>query len=361
MNYRERFKAWMHYKPVDRAPFYEWLGYWGETVDRWRGEGLPPGVNVYDYFDFDKREGVGVDLGPIPRFIRKTIEENSRYEIYVDRDGVVKKRLKTSTSMPMFLDFPVKSRKDWETIKERYDPDDPRRLPLTWGKELFEYFASTDRVVAMGITGFFGYARNLTGLERLLVMFYREPDLVAEIMDFWADFLLTILRKVLDNVKPDYVSIWEDMCYRSGPLISPKLFEEYMLPNYKKVTGFIRGRGIDLIMVDTDGDHRPITELFLEGGVNCLYPLEAAAGVDAVKLREQYGRKLLLIGNIDKRALTAGPKAIDRELERVRPLLEEGGYIVSVDHCVPSDVPFKHYVYYIERVKELINKVTSQV
>jgi len=55
MNYRERFRAWMHYEEVDRAPFYEWLGYWPETVNRWRGEGSI-GVEVYEYFGFDKRE-----------------------------------------------------------------------------------------------------------------------------------------------------------------------------------------------------------------------------------------------------------------------------------------------------------------
>ena len=107
-------------------------------------------------------------------------------------------------------------------------------------------------------------------------------------------------------------------------------------------------------MVDTDGNHEPITDLFMEGGVNCLYPLEFVCGLDAVKLREKFGRRLLLIGNIDKMALAAGPKYIDRELMRIKPLIEEGGYIPSVDHCVPADVPFQHYVYYIDRLKSIL-------
>ncbi len=357
MNDRERFQAWMHYRDADRAPFYEWLGYWSETINRWRAEGLPIGVSVNDYFNFDKKEAIPIDLGPIPRFIRRTLEENERYEIFIDWSGITMKRLKTSTSMPLFIDFPVKNKKDWEVIKERFNPDDVRRLPLTWSRELFEYYSTTDRVVYLSLTGFFGYARNLMGLNRLLVAFYREPDLVADIMDFWAEFLLKILEKVLNNIKPDYVTIWEDMCYRSGPLISPKLFEEFMLPNYKKVTSFIRSKGVDIIMVDTDGNHIPITDLFIEGGVNCLYPLEVAAGVNAVKLREEYGRKLLLIGNVDKRALILGNKAVDREIERIKPLLEEKGYIVSVDHCVPADVSFQNYMYYIKRVKKMIQEV----
>ena len=357
MTYRERFQAWMHYRSVDRLPYYEWLGYWGETIDRWRSEGLPPGVNVYDYFDFDKRERVPIDLGPIPRFVRRTIEETDRYEIYRDESGVVMKRLKTGTSMPTVIEHPVKDWSDWERMKERYDPDDLRRLPLTWGDELFEYYATTDRVVMLSVTGFFGYARNVLGLTRLLTYFYSKPDLVADIMDFWGDFLVKILRRVLDKVRPDYVTIWEDMCYKNGPLVSPKLFEEFMLPNYKKVTSLVRSRGVDIVMVDTDGNHEAITDLFMEGGVNCLYPLEYVCGLDAVKLRERFGRRLRLIGNIDKMALAAGPKYIDRELERVEPLIEEGGYIPSVDHAVPADVPFRHYLYYIRQLKKLIGKV----
>ncbi|RLE76638.1 MAG: hypothetical protein DRJ56_03850, partial [Thermoprotei archaeon] len=155
MTYRERFQAWMHYRSVDRLPYYEWLGYWSETIDRWRSEGLPPGVDVYDYFDFDKRERVPIDLGPIPRFVRKTVEETDRYEIYRDESGVVVKRLKIGTSMPTFIEHPVKDWSDWECMKERYDPDDLRRLPLTWGDELFEYYATTDRVVVLSVTGFF--------------------------------------------------------------------------------------------------------------------------------------------------------------------------------------------------------------
>jgi len=111
------------------------------------------------------------------------------------------------------------------------------------------------------------------------------PDLVAEIMELWSSFLLRILSKILDKVKPDYVTVWENMCYKSRPLTSPRLFEEFMLPNYKKVTGLIRSRNVDIVMVDTDGNHEAITDLFMEGGVNRLYPLEHVCGLDAVKLR----------------------------------------------------------------------------
>ncbi|MEM2239555.1 MAG: uroporphyrinogen decarboxylase family protein [Candidatus Bathyarchaeia archaeon] len=352
LNYRERFRRYMSFKDVDRPPFYEFLGFWTETVNRWRGEGLPSGVDVYDYFDFDKREMVPIDYGPIPRFVPKTLKENHKYRIEVNDMGIKMKVLKISTSMPTFLDFPVKSRSDWEKMKERYDPRDLRRYPKTWSRELIEYYEETDRVIGLSMPGFFGEARYLMGLERLLLSFYRDPGLIHEIMDFWADFLIEASRGVVESVRLDYVSIWEDMCYNRGPLISPKLFEEFMLPNYKRLTGFLRSKGVEIIMVDTDGNHEAINDLFLDGGVNCLYPLEVAAGMDVVKLREKYGERLLLIGNIDKRAIAAGGQTLRKEVERKVKLTEEGGYIVSVDHAVSADVPFKNYVAYVNIIKE---------
>ncbi|MEM3046199.1 MAG: uroporphyrinogen decarboxylase family protein, partial [Candidatus Bathyarchaeia archaeon] len=253
--------------------------------------------------------------------------------------------------MATFIDFPVKSRDDWEKMKKRFNPEDERRYPITWSEELLDYYKTVDHPVSLSMTGFFGEARHLMGLERLLVTFYKDPDLIHDIMDFWADFLIETSRNALREAKIDFVTIWEDMAYKRGPHISPRFFRDFMLPNYRKVTDFVRKHGIDIIMVDTDGNHEAITQLFLEGGVNCLYPVEVASGMDAVKLRETYGRQLLLIGNIDKRALAHGREAIKREVERTSPLLEEGGYLPSVDHAVPSDVPFKNYAYYISLIK----------
>ena len=203
------------------------------------------------------------------------------------------------------------------------------------------------------MAGFFGFSRNLMGLERLLISFYRNPKLIKGIMDFYSDFLIETFTKVVEEVKLDYVSFWEDMAYKKGPHISPRLFREFMLPNYQKVVGFFKKYGVDIFMVDTDGNINVLVPLFLESGVNCLLPLEARAGVDAVTLRKQYGKKLLLIGNIDKTALAKGKKAIEKEVNsKVPQLIREGGYIPCVDHLVPPDVSFENYTYYISLLRK---------
>lgn len=190
------------------------------------------------------------------------------------------------------------------------------------------------------------------GLKRLLVAFYRDSRLVSDILTFWADFVIETSRAIVESMELDYVNIWEDMSYNTGPLISPSLFREFLLPQYKKVTRYFAGHGVETIMVDTDGNNDVLAPLLIEAGVNCLYPLEVQAGMDARALRKTYGGKLKLIGNIDKKALAKSKEAIKSEVEAKLPLTREGGYIPSLDHAVPADVPFENYRYYVGLLKE---------
>lgn len=90
----------------------------------------------------------------------------------------------------------------------------------------------------------------------------------------------------------------------------------------------------------------------MEAGVNCIYPLEAQSGMDAPTLRKQYGEQLAMIGNIDKRALVAGKAVTRRELRSKSSLIDDGGYMPSVDHLVPPDISFNKYKYYVSLLRK---------
>jgi uroporphyrinogen decarboxylase len=368
----------MHFQKVDHPPFCEFLGYWEEAVNRWYREGLPTWVTVSwsgpseylgtgvsgsrsisgvsaltDYFGLEKRERISIDFGPIPRFPRKTLEETERSYVEVDEAGIKRVAMKTGSTIPGFLEHPVKTREDFKKIKKRFNPQDPRRYPKAWSEESIEHYGDISVPVGLVFPGFFGQGRTWMGLKNFLLTFFRDPKLIHEMFDFWTDFLIETMRPVVEAKVLDYAGYWEDMSYKNGPHISPSHFREFMLPYYKRVSDFLRRNGVDVITVDTDGDANLLIPLFLEGGVNCLYPLEVQAGMDAVKLREEYGQKLLLIGNLDKKALIEGEDAIRAELERkLPPLVKEGGYIPSVDHLVPVDVPYRNYLYYLELLKK---------
>jgi uroporphyrinogen decarboxylase len=173
-------------------------------------------------------------------------------------------------------------------------------------------------------------------------------------MEYNAEFVANLLPRVLDEAPLTSIYFWEDMCYKGGPLISPDMFREFMIPRYRRITDLARSRGVDTIFVDSDGDVSQLIPLWLEAGINGIYPMEVAAGMDVVALRREYGRDLLMTGGIDKRALAAGPAAIDAELKTKVPLAFEGGYIPHVDHALPHDISYANFSYYWERKKSLL-------
>jgi len=136
------------------------------------------------------------------------------------------------------------------------------------------------------------------------------------------------------------------------------MFRKFFLPGYQQVTEVLREHGVTLSWVDCDGNIDALIPLWLEGGVRGFYPLEVASDMDINALQRIYGREILTWGNVDKRALIAGPEAIDIELERLRPAVEYGGFIPLVDHGVPDDVPYAHYLYYLEQRRRLCGQPT---
>jgi uroporphyrinogen decarboxylase len=354
MNSRERFLATMTYQDRDRCPWGE-MGFWPETLDRWHREGWPEDTYCNSFFGFDRlREHVPVNLGLVPAFKELVLEETERHRIVRRTSGIVAKEFRGDLSyhMPQWLSFPMKTRDDWENeIKPRLDPASPVRYPEYWQDERRRW-RERNYPLALRMGSIFGWLRNWMGLEAISLALYDDPEWIQQMMNYLADFCCAVGERALQDVDIDYVLLWEDMAYKAGPLISPRMFRQFMLAPYKQLTGFIRDHGVDLIFVDSDGDSESLLPLWMEGGVNGFYPIERAAGMDPVQLRSRFGRELRLMGGIDKRAMIAGPAAIDAELAHVAPLLEDGGYIPWCDHHVPPDVPLSHYQYYVARMQE---------
>jgi uroporphyrinogen decarboxylase len=187
------------------------------------------------------------------------------------------------------------------------------------------------------------------GTEGLSLAFYDQPKMMHEMMDFLADFFIEVTRKALREVQIDYFNFFEDMAYKTAPLVSPKTFREFMLPRYKRVVAHLKKHGVQIITLDTDGNCEPLIPLYIEAGVTGIWPCEIAANMDPVRLRREYGKDLTLAGGIDKRELARGKKEVEAEVRRrILPLLESGGFIPHVDHTVPPDVPYANFMYYLD-------------
>lgn len=359
MNDRERFVACMLGEPVDRPPFWLYWGPWGTTWLRWEREGKPQEADHRNLWNPDQPPViVPVNCGPCPTSDFTPVEEDEETVIFIDRWGIKRRNFKNHESMSEFIEWPVKSRKDWERYREeRLDPDHPERINCDL-KALCGEWIGKGYPIQLGYfpdVGIFGSVRWLLGDEECLVAFCTMPDLVHEIMDHVTSLYLTVFEKVAAEIPVDMVHIWEDMCGRQGPLISPQQWEEFMAPQYRRIKAFTKAHGIPVLSVDTDGQPDLIIPPMMRAGVNMLFPLEVAAGCDANAFRKKYPG-LGLMGGIDKRALAEGPRAIDRELERVRPAIERGRYIPDLDHGIPDDVSWENYCYYAEALKRLVGK-----
>ena len=159
----------------------------------------------------------------------------------------------------------------------------------------------------------------------------------------------TTLARALREVKFDFYYIHEDMAGKGGPLMGPEMFREFILPHYKRFIEFLRSGGVEIVLVDTDGDHHALIPVFLEAGVDGFGPIERAAGMDPVEMRHQYGRGLCMVGGIDKREIAKGPEAIRREVDRtIRPIIGQGGFIPTIDHAVQPGVSLANFRYYLD-------------
>jgi len=361
MNYRERFLRTMNFQTPDRVPNHE-LGIWGHTHERWLSEGLPENAlrgdffRGEDFFKLDKREFVNIAVHLMPYFESQVIEEDERVIIYRDGNGIKRKALKEGTvrgtrpSMDQYIDFPVKNMADFQEMKKRYNSKAPERYPQDWDERVKNWKARDCPLCLLtnGTFGFYSTPRTWMGTENLSLAFYDQPELIHEMMDFLADFIIDVTKRAVEEMDIDYFNFFEDLACKSGPLISPQIFREFMLPRYKRVIDFLNRHGIKIIWVDSDGNTEPLIPLFLEAGVTCHWPLEVASDMDALKIRKEYGRDLALCGSVDKRELAKDKKAIEKEVERILPLIEQGGYIPTVDHTVPPDVSYDNFMYYME-------------
>ncbi len=381
---RERFLAICRGERPGDVAIIDWFHrYWPETPGAWIKQGALQEIknaNAFNrYFQFEhihslqeivagmnradlKEDPSAQSLGyfhptpPIvPVFEIKVLKEDEHHRVETTYGGqTVEVSKEFPWRMPKYLDHPVKDRATWNEYKKRLDPDTPERWPSDWNA-FVRKTNDEDAPTLLLMVGFFGVLREWMGLERLLYTFYDDPKLVEDMMDHVLYLEMGVAQRALKDLRIEFVRFWEDMAYKSGPLISPDMFKKFMIPRYKKITDFLHSQGIDIIHLDSDGNINELIPIWLEEcGVNFPWPLEVAAGMDAVALRKKYGKDIILAGNIDKRVFAKGKDAIrDEIMSKVPFLIETGGYFPGLDHGTPPDISLENYRYFINLLREI--------
>ncbi len=380
MNPRQRFHATMHYRPRDRSPICD-FSFWDETVQTWYEQGLPRSVtrnNSGDYFgmdplfecvleaessalvvavDPDRTMFDGVHVGLMPPFETSVLEDRGDTEVIQQPDGVRVLRKKSVDTIPQHQGHLLTDRASWKKhYAPRLDPADPRRYPDNWDACVRLWRDEARRMpVFLNGGSSYGWLRNWMGLEAVSMAVHDDPAWFEEMITTISDCTIGVLTRLLETGgRFDGCSLWEDMCYRSGPLLGPAQFKRYLVPHYRRLADLLHKHGVDVIWLDCDGKIDALLPLWLESGVNGMIPIEVGTwGGDPLAFRRQYGKDLLMLGGFDKNILARGKTQIEAEVRRLAPLVEEGGFIGFCDHRVPPNVPLEDYLHYLKTVRDI--------
>jgi hypothetical protein len=344
----------------DRPLFTEIFGPLIGLKEEWEAQGATPEELDFSAFPYRcaERAYVAVNTGRLGGPSPRVTEETDEHVVSRDGYGRTMKLCKGVATLPLPLDHPVETMDDWVAIKPWYEFS-AGRFGEGWAEDA-EKARQADQIVAVSIPGGFDEPRQLMGEEGVCLAFYDQPELVHDILNTIGTTACRVLDRVSAQVQVDALVVHEDMAGKSGPLIGPRLVAEYLHPYYRRVWDMLEARGARLFDQDSDGDMTPVIPAFLDAGVNCMHPMEPAAGMDIVAIRERYGPRLAFYGGIDKHVLRRSRAAIRAELEyKIPPMVATGGCVLALDHRIPNGTPLESYRYYVATVWEIMNREAS--
>jgi uroporphyrinogen decarboxylase len=382
MNNRERTLAALNYQPYDRLPLLH-FGFWRETLYQWATEGHLTDEEARDWADGNPTDAIlsrrlGFDSNwsivfnwtsrlspPIEETVVEDRPDGSR--VVLNEDGMLVLKKIGVVSIPTEVDHMLKGRQEWQEffkprLQFRQDRIDKALVHVghqsaPFGAGRRELLLTHEREHMYGIScgSLLGVIRNWLGVVGMSYLMADDTALFDEIVETVAELCYQGVRAALaTGVHLDFGHFWEDICFRSGPLVNPKMFARKIGPHYKRITDLLHAHGVQLVSLDCDGKIDALVPIWLENGVNVMFPIEVGTWNASIKpWREKHGRELRGVGGMDKKVFAQDEAAIDAEVERLRPLVELGGYIPCPDHRIPLDAKWENVQYYCERMRQV--------
>ena len=330
---RERYRAALNGEKADRLPVVEWCGiWWDKTITEWVEQGMPEGMDtqeLYAYFGLDRHDGLWLNTRsadcPRPAYHGAGI---------------------------------IKNRADYDRLHDKIFCRDKINMALQKIRDEKPMHDRGETPYGITVDGYFWFPRELLGIENHLFSFYDQPELLHRINQDLVDFSLDFIHEALKLIKPEMLCFAEDVSYNHGPMLSKEMFETFMKPYYLQVVPVMKECGAK-VMVDSDGYIEPMIPWYVDVGVEGMYPLERASGVDINRIRNEYPQFCMLQGYDKMVLMNKGEQAIRGEFERILPVMRSGWFLPGVDHQTPPGVSLKNYILYVEMFFDYARKAMN--
>ena len=378
MTHRERFHKLMHFEPYDRIPIVH-FGFWNETVINWMNEGhiskeecKPYATDQFVFdgsseetciarklgFDYNYFNVAWTNFSLFPAFEKKILETTyDGFEKILTEQGVIELHRGNAKGIPARSGHLLTNRASWEEhFKHRLQPSTLRCEMAIAIMKANEGQDEVDRIpLGLHCGSLFGVIRDIMGIEGISYLYADDEKLFNEIIETVAEISYQNTKNLLETgFRFDFAHFWEDICFKNGPLVAPQIFKQYVGPHYCRITNLIGQYDIDIISVDCDGMIDLLIPIWLDNGVNTMFPIEVGTwGANISPWRAQYGKKLLGVGGVNKVVFSRDYESIDHEIERLKPLVELGGYLPCIDHRIPPDAKWENIQYYCDRMHKI--------
>lgn len=221
---------------------------------------------------------------------------------------------------------------------ETYPWPDPAKIDYSNLEECARCLYPGMKIIS-GVGGIFTRVWRIMGFNTFSYALVDQPDLVAELFRRVGETQIEVFRKIVEMDQVGAMWYGDDLAYKTGTMVHPDLLRKELFPYLVQMGEICREKNLPFVM-HSDGDLRQIIPDLIELGLNGLHPIEPLA-MDSRKLKEVYGDRLCLLGNIEiGEILTLGtPEEVEAEVrERINALAIGGGYAVGSSNTIA------HYV-----------------
>jgi len=330
--------VYKHREP-DRVPITDWV--WESTVARWHQEGMPEDISWERYFGLDDIVQILIDTSP--RFPAEVLEVSDSYTIERDAWGVTKKNFRPVSSTFQHLDHVVQDPDTWQIAKERMTPTSDR---IDWQTLEQNYASWRQRGAWILVAPWFGYDivnARMCKTETILTAMAENPEWVIDMCNHGCELTLALLDMLWEQGYTFDELMWfDDMAYRKGLIFSKAMWQRILRPYQKRTVDWAHAHGVKAHLHCCGNVGDLIPEL-IDLGVDALNPLEVKAGMDPARVKQAYGKDLVLRGGFDIR-LWDDPVAVEQNVHDLLPvMMGSGGYIFSSDHSIADNVSLENY------------------